>query len=264
MHNPTQGTSIPRFWQTIIAIGVTFLGTCPAANAEAPINLNQTSQDLIQQRFSTTEISSINCENFGTLCQVISGSSVFYVNQNATHAFIGRVFDLNANRDLTEVAIAKLKAQKKPKITNDKEINWASLPLHDSIIQNENGKYEVAVLSDINCGYCRRFSSQIKHFPNIKVYEFLIGTDKTKDIANRIACSENPKQALSFYYANKHFLSPDCDRDITESANKIANQINLTGTPTFIRLDGEIQVGFESIGSLRRWIKESRNPTNGN
>lgn len=228
--------------------------------AETPFELIQTPSDKIEKRFSNTEISSISCDNFGTLCQVISGSTVFYVNPNATHAFIGRVFDLETNRDLTELTIKKLEIANDPRdtsqISDKKPISWRSLPLHDAIIRNKNGRYEVAVISDINCGYCRNFSSQVHRMSDVKVYEFLIGTGATKEIPNRIACSETPEQALESYYSNRQFQSPDCNRDITESANRIATQINLQGTPTFIRPDGEILVGFESIQSLRNWVIE--------
>ena len=230
------------------------------AYAETRFDLVPTPREKIEKRFSNSEISSISCDDFGTLCQVISGSSVFYVNPNATHAFIGRVFDLETNRDLTELAIKKLKVSNESttnsQMSNKNPISWASLPLHDAITRNKNGKYEVAVISDINCGYCRNFSSQVHRMSDVKVYEFLIGSGATKEISNRIACSEAPVQALETYYSKRQFQSPDCNRDITESANRIASQIGLQGTPTFIRPDGEILVGFESIQSLRKWVTE--------
>lgn len=238
---------------SIVTFSLTFV-----SEAETLVDLNRSPEVRIEQRFANTEISSVSCENFGTLCEVISGTSVFYVNPNATHAFIGRVFDLETNRDLTELTINKLKVssldQTSDHNSNDGSISWASLPLNDAITRNNNGTYEVAVISDINCGYCRKFSSQIDRIPEIKVYEFLIGTGSTKDISNQIACSEAPDQALESYYSTRQFQSPDCDRDITASANKIAEQIDLQGTPTFIRPDGEILIGFESIQRLRDWI----------
>ena len=246
--------------QSSVLSSIVTLTLTIGSEAETLVDLNLSPEVRIEQRFANTEINSVSCENFGTLCQVISGTSVFYVNPNATHAFIGRVFDLETNRDLTELTINKLKVsnvdQNSDHNSSEGSISWASLPLNDAITRNKKGKYEVAVISDIHCAYCRKFSSQIDRIPEIKVYEFLIGTGSTRDISNRIACSEAPEQALESYYSKRQFQSPDCDRNITASANKIARQIDLQGTPTFIRPDGQILIGFESIQKLSDWITE--------
>ena len=245
-----------KYLQVAALSGLAMLSINLLSSAEQKLNIGTEARDKIEQRFSNTEISSVSCENFGTLCQVVSGKSVFYVNPNATHAFIGRVFDLESNQDLTEITIDRLEASSNQ--TDKKPFSWVSLPFHDAIIRNKNGIYEVAVLSDINCGFCKKFSTQIDQIPDIKVYEFLLGNGSSKEKSNQIACSETPEQALQAYYANKQFLSPDCDRDITASANKIAEQIDLKGTPTFIRPESEILVGFESIHTLRNWITETQ------
>lgn len=248
--------SLIKYLRAATLSGLAIVSINLPSSAEPKLNLGSEARDKIEQRFSNTEISSVSCDNFGTLCQVVSGKSVFYVNPNATHAFIGRVFDLESNQDLTEVTIDRLEASNNQ--TDHKPFSWVSLPVHDAIIRNKNGIYEVAVISDINCGFCKKFSSQIDQIPDIKVYEFLLGNGSSKEKSNQIVCSETPEQALQAYYANKQFLSPDCDRDITASANKIAEQIDLKGTPTFIRPDGEILVGFESIHTLRNWITETQ------
>ncbi|MEL7541372.1 MAG: disulfide isomerase DsbC N-terminal domain-containing protein, partial [Pseudomonadota bacterium] len=80
------------------------LAACGSGRAE-PRTPDDTRR-AVEARFVQTQVDEVTCDGFGPLCQVVAGKTVFYVDARARHAFIGRVYDLEGKRDLTEATLA--------------------------------------------------------------------------------------------------------------------------------------------------------------
>lgn len=211
----------------------------------------------VAQRFAETQVDDVSCDGFGPLCQVVAGKTVFYVDPEARHAFIGRVYDLESKRDLTEDTLAMLRPEpvSSSAINMQVGLTWDQLPIESSILRNAGGKYQVAVFSDINCGYCRRLSDALHDAPDIEVREFLVGMNQSAGASNAIACADDPEEALQAYYATRQIPAHSCAKDVVTPAMEAARAIGMSGTPTFMRPDGATMAGFQSVSQLRAWLE---------
>ncbi|MEM9375212.1 MAG: DsbC family protein [Pseudomonadota bacterium] len=232
--------------------------------ASAQMGSVQTAE-AFAERFPETVPDSLDCNGFGPLCQVVAGKTVFYVDPDARHAFIGRLYDLDAKQDLTEATLISLR----PPETNEADTpilanaaTWDTLPFESAILRNRGGALKVAVFSDINCGYCRNLSASLRSAPDIEVSEFLVGMAGSADASRRIGCANDPERALETYYATRAVPSADCDHDIVLAAQTAARRLGtkMQGTPTFVRPDGAVTSGFRDINSLRSWLETPTAP----
>ena len=84
--------------------------------------------------------------------QVIAGGQVIYVSDDGRYLFQGDLLDIANRKDLGEVAMAGVR----------KEV-LATLPEADRIVFAPAGaaRHTVVVLTDVECGYCRKFHSEI-------------------------------------------------------------------------------------------------------
>ncbi|WP_031555803.1 DsbC family protein [Parvularcula oceani] len=218
-------------------------------------------------RFPETTPDVIACEGFGPLCQVIAGRTVFYIDPEARHAFIGHLYDLEAERDLTAVALEALAPEEAVVSEAEAEADataaaakadWDALPWDSAVLRNEGGRLKVAVFSDLNCGYCRQLSAALDEAPDIEAREFLMGMAGSEPASLAVGCADDPEAAIRTYYRDQSLPAARCDRNIVEPARQAARALGplMRGTPTFVRPDGAVTSGFRDIESLRAWLEE--------
>ncbi|MEL7322573.1 MAG: DsbC family protein [Pseudomonadota bacterium] len=244
-----------------IASGTAFV-LASGQGGEARETANAVQLDVraaVETRFAETEVDEVNCDGFGPLCEVVAGKTVFYVDPEARHAFIGRLFNLDEKADLTEATLQRLGPQPdiiEPDLGAPTTFTaaWDDLPFESAIVRNKGGERKVAVFSDLNCGYCRNLSVALEEAPDIEVHEFLVGQIGSEAASQAIGCSDNPSDAITEYFRTHQAPAAQCARDIVTPARAAAQAINMRGTPTFVRSDGAITSGFRDIASLRAWI----------
>jgi len=209
-----------------------------------------------KERFPETRPDAISCEGFGPLCQVIAGQTVFYIDPDARHAFIGRLYDLEAKADLTEATLKSL-APVVADVSQQYTDHWSNLPWDSALVRNKGGRFKVAVFSDLHCGYCRNLSMALADAPDIEVHEFLVGMAGSEEASRAIGCANDPDDAIHTYYRTRMLPDGACDRDIVGPARIAAKALGpaMQGTPTFIRPDGAVTSGFRDIASLRAWLE---------
>ena len=87
--------------------------------------------------------------------EVVAGGQVVYVSDDGKYLFQGGLLDVARRKDMAEVALARVR--------NDV---LKTLPMADRIIYTPTGKtrHKVVVLTDVECGYCRKFHSEIAEY----------------------------------------------------------------------------------------------------
>ena len=212
--------------------------------------------DSIGAAFPQTEFDEIDCDGFGPLCQVVAGQTVFYVDEQARHAFIGRLYDLEAKADLTARTLAGISPSvaAEPIYQPTSGLSWDDLPLDAAIVRHPGAARKVAVFSDLNCGYCARLNAELASAEDIEIHEFLIGQIGSAEASRAIGCAPDPLAAMDAYYQNRAVPQVSCERDIVGPAQAAATRFGAHGTPTFVRSDGETLSGFQDASSLRAWI----------
>src|SRR6267378_3824607 len=91
------------------------------------------------------------------------GTRIVYTDADATHIFLGKIYDTQGDRDITEERLRKLNA-----------IKFDALPLEQAVkIQRGNGKRVMAMFSDPYCPACRQFEQTLQQVDDITIYVFM-------------------------------------------------------------------------------------------
>jgi thiol:disulfide interchange protein DsbC len=91
------------------------------------------------------------------------GPLIYYVDDAASVVIDGSVIDAKSGLNLTEERLRKLAA-----------IEWTSLPFKSAVTTvRGNGRRKIAVFSDPNCPYCKRFEKTLTKLDDVTVHIFL-------------------------------------------------------------------------------------------
>lgn len=178
------------------------------------------------------KVESVSKTPYAGLYEVQVDGDVIYTDAKAQYLFIGRVVDSQTYRDFTKEKIQALN-----------KVKFSDLPLELAIkTVKGNGKRNIAVFEDPNCGYCKRFQKTLLDVDNVTVYTFqynILAQDSIEKSRN-IWCSSNPGKAWSDWMLNGKEASaaPASCNAPHEQVLALGQKMKITGTPTIIFADG--------------------------
>ena len=109
------------------------------------------------------KIDEVNKTAIPGLYEVRIGSEVVYTDEHGDHVIQGNIIDTKTRSDITQARIDKLSA-----------IDFASLPLKDALVWKQGtGARKIVVFADPNCGYCKKFETDMQQVKDVTVYTFL-------------------------------------------------------------------------------------------
>jgi thiol:disulfide interchange protein DsbC len=184
------------------------------------------------------------------LYEVLAGGDIFYTDENVTYLFLGEVVEAKTLKNLTEDRRRVLTA-----------VKWENLPLDKAIkLVRGNGKRKIAVFSDPDCPFCKRFEKQMLSVDNVTIYTFLLpiaslhpeAPEKSKDIW----C--NADRAKAWYdFMLKDVAIPDakdCPTPIAEIA-QLGEKHRIRGTPTLVFADGRVVPGAVPATEVEKFLE---------
>ena len=181
------------------------------------------------------------------------GVQVVYVDATGNYVIQGKIFDLRAERDLTEERLRKLNA-----------IRFESLPLDLAVkVQRGNGKRVVAMFSDPYCPACRQFERSLAQIDNMTVYVFMypVIRPENADHSRMVWCAPDRAKAwLELAAAPKPKL-PDARAscgDPVDKVLKLGRSLGVNSTPTLILANGERVAGGLSASDLQNLLDQAR------
>lgn len=218
----------------------------------------------IRAAFPNTNIDSVDCALTTPLCEVVAGQSVFYTTPDARLMVIGRVFDLQLGRSITDDRLDALDAKFGVQTTASSTrvapqtlangITGAFDP-EDAIVTGE-GPRHVSVIADPACPYCAGLAETIIALGDVTASVYLVGSVGGRAVPETVYCTADPETAL--YQAYTRSLAPgaSCDRAMAVSRNeRAARSLGLSGTPILVRDDGAIRYGMLAPSDLDAWLK---------
>ena len=165
------------------------------------------------------------------LYEVRVGTDVFYTDAKGNFLIQGELIDTKARRNLTEDRIAKLSA-----------VDFSALPLKDAFVTvRGNGKRQMVVFADPNCGYCKRFERDLQKVNNVTVYLFLypILSPDSAEKSRNIWCAKDRTTSLDdWMLRDKNPTDASCDTAALQRNLAFGKKYKITGTPTVIFADG--------------------------
>ena len=184
------------------------------------------------------------------LYEVRVGTDVFYTDTKGNFLIQGELIDTKARRNLTEDRINKLSA-----------VDFSALPLKDAFVTvRGDGKRQMVVFADPNCGYCKRFERDLQKVNNVTVHTFLypILSPDSAEKSRNIWCSKDRTASWDdWMLRDKTPADASCDTAALQRNMAFGKKHKITGTPTVIFADGTRVPGAISAAEIEKRLSGS-------
>ena len=182
----------------------------------------------------------------------VNGTEIFYTDAEGNYLVQGSLIDTKQRRNLTEERVDKLTA-----------ISFDALPFKDSFtIVRGNGKRQLAVFEDPNCGYCKRFERDLQTVNNVTVHMFLypiLSADST-DKSKNIWCAKDKGKAWQDWMLREQLPAvASCDIAALTHNVELGHKYKITGTPTLVFVDGSRVPGAIGAAEVEKHLTTAKN-----
>ena len=225
-------------------------GACaaPAFAQEAVIRKN-----LAERLPDFPKIDEVTKSAIPGLYEVRIGTEVIYTDERGDHVIQGNIIDTKTRADLTQARIDKLTA-----------IDFASLPLKDAIVWKQGtGARKLVVFADPNCGYCKKFETDLQQVKDVTVYTFLypiLGGDSSEKSKNIWCAKENVVAWRDWMI--KGVAAPrsmgECDTSALARNAALGKKHRVNGTPALVFEDGKRVPGALPPAEIEKQLVASR------
>ena len=164
------------------------------------------------------------------------GMRIVYTDADATHIFLGKIYETQNDRDVTEERLRKLNA-----------IKFDALPLEQAVkIQRGNGKRVMAMFSDPYCPACKQFEQTLQQVDDITIYVFMFPVIRPElaDQSKAVWCSPDRAKAwLDVALRGKPPTAKPACANPVEKNLELGRSLGVNSTPTLILASGERVTG---------------------
>lgn len=172
--------------------------------------------------------------------EVSYGAQILYISDDGRHVMQGDIYELEAERNLTEERRGELRLAL-----------LAGLDAEDLIVFSPEGetKHVMHVFTDVDCVYCRRMHSVIADYNRLGIeVRYLAypraGVDSPLyDKMVSVWCAEDRQAALTRAKAGETVPFARCDNPVREQID-LGASFGVSGTPTLVFPDGSSLPGY--------------------
>jgi len=216
--------------------------------------LEQIHQQLTA-RMPGANIGAVTKAPFGDLYEVvINGLNIFYTDENANVAILGKVIDLKTQKDLVEARTQELQ-----------HVDFAILPLDKAIVTVKgNGSRKVAVFSDPECPFCKELEHELAKVSDVTIYTFLYPLVEIHPDADRKAklvwcAADRAKAWEALMLKGKEPAASEKPCEVPfQAIQEVAKKVWITGTPGLIFADGKLVPGVINSVQIERNLAASQ------
>lgn len=207
---------------------------------------------VLNELNSRIQVDRIDPAPFPGFRQVVAGGQVVYVSDDGKYVMQGAVLDVAARKDLTEAAMARVRADV-----------LKSLPMADRIVYPAQGatKHRIIVLTDVECGYCRKFHQEIgehaKRGIEVQYMAFPRAGLGSEDYRKMVAvwCAPDRRKALTDAKNDRPVPRRACTTPVDMQYNA-GKRMGLEGTPMILTPGGEFVGGYLAPDTLVQRLEQ--------
>jgi thiol:disulfide interchange protein DsbC len=190
----------------------------------------------LESRVQGIKIESVVKTPYLGLWEIRVGDELLYTDEKVSYIFSGNVLDGRNMKNLTEERIQKLTA-----------VKFEDLPFAQAFkVVRGNGKRQIAVFSDPNCPFCKRFEQDLVKLDDVTIYTFLypILSQNSVDKSKAVWCSSDRAKAWTdiMLGGNTLALARACDNPVDKNL-ELGRKMRIDGTPTTFVANGQRIVG---------------------
>lgn len=231
----------------VLAAATTLALLAAAPAAADPVKIRQ----VLQERFPTLAIDEVRPSPVPGIWEVrYDGSEILYSDAGGEHIFAGgSLIETSTRADLTERRIEQVLA-----------VPWSALPLKDSLVYRQGKPLRrMAVFADPNCGFCKKFESDIAELKDVTIHVFVIpilGPDSTLK-SRDILCARDPARAWREWMLEGKLPSKaaaSCKAEGMQRNLAFSRQHRINGTPAVFLEDGTRRAGAIPMAQLEQLL----------
>lgn len=187
--------------------------------------------------------------------EVSFSGQVLYVSDDGRYAFQGDLYDLVAERSLTEERRSEQRRALLGELEASELVIFAP--------EKAPARHVVHVFTDVDCTYCRRLHSEIDEYnrQGIEVRYLAFprsGADSPLyDKMVSVWCAEDPRRALTRAKAGEPVPPAACAGHPVRHHLDLANAFSVTGTPATVLPDGSVTLGYVPPAHLAAMLEEA-------
>jgi thiol:disulfide interchange protein DsbC len=228
---------------TSLALAATLMIAAHAQASEAVI------RKALTQQFPGAQINSVKATPYSGLFEVYLDGQLVYADAKGQYIFSGDIIDLKNRTNLTQARLNQLQA-----------IKWSDLPLGNAIkVVKGNGARKLAVFSDVDCPFCRKFEAELAKVDNITVYTFLYPIEglhpKAIQMSKQIWCAPDRNKAWDDYISRGVVPGNDgkCANPV-DATIALGNKLKVNGTPALFFANGQRVPGMVPAAQLEKLL----------
>ena len=210
-----------------------------AALAQDDVEL---SKEALAETLVGVDASSISDSPVDGMYAVTVGSNVAYVTTDGHYLLQGDLYDLTTNENVTESRRARERVSMLASVDRADMIVFSPAP--------EDVDHTITIFTDIDCGYCRQFHSEIAKVNDLGIavqYLFYPRTGPDTDSwykADRVWCSgtEERNEYLTAAKLGGQIPEDSCETTPVNDHYELGKAVGVRGTPTVFSTTG-VQLG---------------------
>ena len=225
-----------------VSISILILGMASSVFA---LNEKQIRTEIQKRLGTSANVRNVTPSPIPGLFEVQVNNEIFYTDSNAKYLIQGEMVELASGNNLTT---------KRQEDIN--RIKWSDLPQAQAFkVVRGNGSRQIAVLSDPNCGYCKRLEKTLQHLDNVTIYNYLIPILSADSAlkSKQIWCAADQQKVWNDWMLNN--LGPSGKSDCANPIDKnltLAKNYGINGTPTIFFTDGSRFPGAVQLADIEK------------
>jgi thiol:disulfide interchange protein DsbC len=189
--------------------------------------------------------------------EVTMGGLIAYVTEDGKYLLSGNVYDLDSQVNLTASRRNAARAKALAAVSESQMI----------VFGPPNAKMTVTVFTDVDCGFCRKFHSQIADVnkAGVRVRYMLYprtgpGTESWKK-AEQVWCSADRRDALTRAKKGEPLKAKECGDGAIKAQYDLGSDLGVEGTPAVFTQNGDYIGGFLTPDELVQAVQDSQKAT---
>jgi len=188
------------------------------------------------------------------LYEVTMGGLIAYVSADGKYLLSGNVYDLDTQVNLTASRQNSARAKALAVASESNMIVYGPA----------NAKMTVTVFTDVDCGFCRKFHSQIADVNKAGVrvrYMFFPRTGPGTESwtkAEQVWCAADRREALTRAKKGETVKGKTCGDAAVKSQFELGSDLGVEGTPAIFTQNGDYIGGYLTPTELVQAIQESQ------
>jgi thiol:disulfide interchange protein DsbC len=226
-----------------------------AANAKpaAPVVIPADVRARIVAKLPGAQASDVAASPIPGVYEVTMGGVIAYVSADGKYLLSGNVYDLDTQVNLTA---SRRNSARAKALAAASESNMI-------VFGPANAKMTVTVFTDIDCGFCRKFHSQIAEVNKAGVrvrYMFFPRTGPGTESwtkAEQVWCATDRREAMTRAKKGDTVKATSCGDAAVKSQYELGSDLGVEGTPAIFTQNGDYVGGYLAPIELVQAIQES-------